>query len=130
MLAPLGNFRMVPMKSLLSGLTHMDAPESQMIVKLSFGSIAALQAMGCCSTTDSDSGHWQGQVAQVGGTSDGSLVGISDGSLAGIPDGLLAGILDGLLAGISDGLLAGISDGSLAGISNGSSTCLVPCGVR
>ena len=48
---------MVPMKSLSSGLTHMDAPESQIIVKLSFGSMAALQATGCCKTTDSDSGH-------------------------------------------------------------------------
>ena len=51
MLAPLGSFLMDPIKSLLSGLTHIEAPESQMIVKLSFGSMAALHATGCCRTT-------------------------------------------------------------------------------
>ena len=56
-LAPFGSLRMVPMKSLLSGLTHMDAPESQIMVKLSLGSMAALQAIGCCRTTDSDNRH-------------------------------------------------------------------------
>ena len=68
MLAPLGSFLMDPVKSLLSGLTHMDAPESQIIVKLSFGSIAALHATGCCSTTDSDSRPLHGQVVQGEGS--------------------------------------------------------------
>ena len=62
------------MKSRLSGLTHIDAPESQIIVKLSLGSIAALQAAGCCSTADSDRKQLQGQVAQEDGVSDGSFV--------------------------------------------------------
>ena len=53
--APLGSFLMLPgMKSLLSGLTDWLAPESQMTVKLSFGSMAALQATRCWRTTASE----------------------------------------------------------------------------
>ena len=59
------------MKSCLSGVTHIEAPESQMMVKLSLGSMAALQATGCCGTTDSDSRQLHGQVSVDGGSSAG-----------------------------------------------------------
>ena len=101
------------MKSLLSGLTHMDAPESQMIVKLSFGSTAVLHATGCCRTTDCDD-----RQAQLPGQMDGVLegsVGAVNGSLNSISDGLLVGLFDG----VSDGSLVGISDGSLVGSFDG-----------
>ena len=56
--APFGGFLMLPgMKSLLSGLTHCEAPESQMTLKESFESMAALHATGCCKTTASEKRH-------------------------------------------------------------------------
>ena len=56
--APLGSFFRLPgRKSLSSGLTHCDAPESQITEKLSFGSMAALQATRCWRTTASENGH-------------------------------------------------------------------------
>ena len=103
MSAPFGDLQMVPMKSLLLGLTHMDAPEFQMTVKLSFGSMAALQAIGCCRTTDLDDRQLQGQVVQTGGVSDGSLVGISAGSLVGISEGSFVCVFDGSIEGPFDG---------------------------
>ena len=99
MLAPLGSFLIEPMKSLLSGLTHMDAPESQIIVKLSLGSMAALQATGCCSTTDSERRQLQEHVVQVEGdpegSFDGQILGVFDGSLDGRRLGSFDGSFDG-----------------------------------
>ena len=46
--APRGSFLMLPgTKSCLSKVTLWLAPESQITLKLSFGSMAALQATGC-----------------------------------------------------------------------------------
>ena len=51
----MGSFLVLPgRKSLLSKLTHWLAPESQIALKLSLGSTAALHATGCCSTTASE----------------------------------------------------------------------------
>ena len=53
--APLGNFLMLPgTKSHLSKVTLWLAPESQITLKLSIGSMAALHATGCCRTTASE----------------------------------------------------------------------------
>ena len=53
--APLGSFLMLPgTKSPLSKVTLWLAPESQITLKLSIGSMAALHATGCCRTTASD----------------------------------------------------------------------------
>ena len=94
MLAPLGSFLIEPMKSRLSGLTHMDAPESQIIVKLSLGSMAALQATGCCNTTDSERRQLQGHVVQVERDLEGDPEGSFDGQILGVFDGSLDGSLD------------------------------------
>ena len=59
--APLGSFLMLPgTKSLLSKVTLWLAPESQITLKLSIGSMAALHATGCCRTTASERRqlHW------------------------------------------------------------------------
>ena len=68
-------------------------PQSPLIiVKLSFGTIAALHATGCCRTTDSD------RQAQLPGQMDGVL----EGSV-GASNGLVDGLLDGLIEGLFDG---------------------------
>ena len=126
-LAPFGSLRMVPMKSLLSGLTHMDAPESQMMAKMSLESMAALQATGCCRTTDSDKRHGQllGQMdgALDGLSSKGTLVtgstflrgkvGEMDGVLEGEPEGAFDGSLEGAFNGTFNGASGGAFDGIL-----------------
>ena len=61
--APLGSFLMLPgTKSLLSKVTLWLAPESQITLKLSFGSMAALHATGCCRTTASERRQLQLQL--------------------------------------------------------------------
>ena len=61
--ALLGSFIRLPgRKSLSSGLTHCDAPESQITLKASFESMAALHATGCCRTTASENGQSQEQA--------------------------------------------------------------------
>ena len=109
--APRGSFLMLPgTKSLLSKVTLWLAPESQITLKLSIGSMAALHATGCCRTTASDRRQLQCHPFGVGisplhscdisgvgtggnpfGESVGEPIGLSVGDPMGISLGLTLG---------------------------------------
>ena len=116
--APFGSFLMLPgMKSLLSGLTDWLVPESQMTVKLSFGSMAALHATGCWRTTDSEKRH-SDFFGDPAGVSIGISVGASMSAKAlgvGMSLGESVGILLGTPLGVSVGEILGVSPGEQPG---------------
>ena len=108
--APLGNFLMLPgTKSLLSKVTLWLVPESQITLKLSIGSMAALHATGCCRTTASERRqlHSCDIFGVVGKMSMGEILGESLGE----PIGLSVGDSMGVPVGISLGESMGISLG-------------------
>ena len=93
--APLGSFLMLPgTKSCLSKVTLWLAPESQITLKLSIGSMAALHATGCCRTTASERRQLQLHSCHPFG------VGISLGEILGEPIGLSVGDPMGVPVGI------------------------------
>ena len=104
--APLGNFLMLPgTKSRLSKVTLWLAPESQITLKLSIGSMAALHATGCCRTTASERRQLQLQLHSCHpfgvGTLLGEILGESVGEPIGLSVGEPIGVLLGELMGIS-----------------------------
>ena len=90
--APLGSFLMLPgTKSPLSKVTLWLAPESQITLKLSIGSMAALHATGCCRTTASERRQLQLHSCHPFGVILGESVGEPIGLSVGEPIGVLLG---------------------------------------
>ena len=98
--APLGSFLMLPgTKSCLSKVALWLAPESQITLKLSIGSMAALHATGCCRTTASERRQLQLWLHSCHPFGVGTLLGEILGESVGEPIGLSVGEPIGLSVG-------------------------------